>query len=204
MRFILAMPRDRITGSRQRARPKKIVDDLFIEKLKVFISSKMRRNVLRKEREAAKRAIKAMPFCEPWGWEDAGYPNSFPPMELCLAEVRNSSAFVLILGSDFTTNTYREFNEADGKYRMVLNKQCRKNENAKKFLRGIQRHDKLTYRCFRNPAELKSWIARSLKEWFNPVVSMKRWSEARILSQVPYPDIPGVHEVVIRTKRSKR
>jgi hypothetical protein len=32
---------------------------------------------------------------------------------------------------------------------------------------------------------------------------MKRWSDARILSQVPYPDIPGFHEVVIRTKRGK-
>ncbi len=196
------MPPDRITGYRQRARHKKIVNDLFGEKLQVFISSKMRRHVLRKERDAARRAIKAVPFCKPWGWEDAGYPNSFPPMELCLAEVRKSSALVLILGSDLTNNTQREFDEADRIHRIVLNKQCHKKESAKKFLKTIHRGDGLTYRCFRNPAELKSWIARSLKEWFNPIEAMKWYSQGRIFSRVPYPD-PRTHEIVIRRKRSK-
>jgi len=121
-------------------------------------------------------------------------------MELCLAEVRKSSALVLIIGPDLTKNTQREFDEAHPIHRMVMNKQCRKKKGAKKFLKRIQSGDCLTYRSFRNPAELRSWIARSLKEWFNPVEAMMRWSEARIHSGVPYPEIPGVHEVVIRPR----
>lgn len=176
--------------------------ELFTKKLQVFISSKMRRNVLRRERKAARRAIMAVPFCTPWGWEDAGYPNSFPPMDLCLAEVRKSLALVLILGSDLTIDTCREFKEANSKHRIVLNKRCIKTKNAKQFLNKLRKRKVLTYRDFNNVSELKSWIIKSLTEWFNPIESIKWWSEARILNQVPYPD-PRIHKVVIRDRHSR-
>lgn len=151
-----------------------------------------------KERRAARRAISAVPFCKPWGWEDESFLNSFPPMELCLAEVKKSDALVLILGSDLTRNTYLEFKEATGKHRMVLNKQCGKSEKARRFLRRVRRQT--TCGEFHNLAELKTWIINGLMRWFKPVEAMRFWSETRIRSQIPYPDL-RIHEAVIRRRR---
>lgn len=78
-------------------------------KLQVFLSSKMRRNVLRAERGAAQRAIESIELWRCWNWEHSATAGPYPPMDLCLDEVKKSDALVLVLGRDLTAHTRQEY-----------------------------------------------------------------------------------------------
>jgi hypothetical protein len=80
--------------------------------LQVFLSSKMNRSVLKEERVVARRAIEATEVSRCWNWEQYATAGSFPPMDLCLDEVRRSDLLVLVLGRDLTNNTRQEYNLA--------------------------------------------------------------------------------------------
>lgn len=172
------------------------------EMLKIFISSAMRRDVLRKERKTVRKAITAHPFCIPWGWEDWSYPGPYPSIDLCVAEAKKSDALVLILGDELTNPTLREFNAAFRVFRMVFNKQCRKKPSARAFLAKLRTPRGLTYKDFQNTNELRSWIIKTLHKAFNPVEAMTWFSRAKVSSRIHFPE-PERHELVFRRRRRR-
>ena len=136
--------------------------------LQVFVSSKMHRNVLRKEREAARKAICALGFAQVWDWETCGYAGPKPPMEICLKAVRNSQALVLILGRDLTKNTKKEHREALDQgipdFIFVKSAPAKLLPPARKYLERQKK--RCSYLCFSSPDELQSHIHLSLHNHF--------------------------------------
>ncbi len=130
--------------------------------LQVFLSSQMRRDVLSEERVVARRAIEATEVSRCWSWEQYGMAGSFPPMDLCLDEVRRSDALVLILGRELTDNTRAEYElaEALGIPRIVFVKEGRMLKSASEFLKRIGAT--VTYENFQSTGELEALVRRSL------------------------------------------
>jgi hypothetical protein len=130
--------------------------------LQVFLSSEMGAGSLDAERRAIRRAIEPMKYVSCWSWEDSAFPGSFPPMDLCLDEVRRSHVLVLVVGYDLTGNTRREVEEA---LRLDLTclvfvKEGELGEEAQGFLEGIQSN--VTYWYFRNAGELGTLVTDAL------------------------------------------
>lgn len=114
------------------------------------------------ERQAVQRAIEPMKYVGCWSWENSGFPGSFPPMDLCLDEVRRSHVLVLILGYDFTKNTRLEIEEA-----LMLDLTClvfvkegKLGRQAQRFLKSIQ--NRVTYCKFQNASELETLVRDAL------------------------------------------
>ncbi len=130
--------------------------------LQVFLSSQMRRDVLSEERVVARRAIEATEVSRCWSWEQYGVAGPFPPMDLCLDEVKRSDALVLVLGRELTDNTRAEYELAEelGLPRAVFVKDGRRSRSAREFLEHIR--SGVTYEEFRNPGELEAMVRRSL------------------------------------------
>jgi len=136
------------------------------KRLQVFLSSKMRRNVLAAERQAARNAIMSLGVARVWDWETCGYADWRPPLEVCLQAVRESNALVLILGHDLTDHTRREHREAvkhnipdfifvKGSPRLL-------NQKARRYLRG--RASRCKYQPFGSADELQTYIQSGLSK----------------------------------------
>lgn len=84
--------------------------------------------------------------------------GAFPPLDLCLDGVRRSDALVLILGSDLTDPTRREFEVACeiGIPRLIFVKQGSRNKPAREFLESVA--ETHTYVKFRNSGELEAQL----------------------------------------------
>src|SRR5947209_6735984 len=132
-------------------------------KLQVFLSSKMRRNVLRAERAAAHRVIEATELWSCWNWELSATAGPYPPMDLCLDEVKKSDALVLVLGRDLTDHTRQEYELAADLpiRRYVFVKEGGLLPHTRQFLEAIQ--SDITYQRFGNVGELETMIKESLK-----------------------------------------
>jgi hypothetical protein len=126
----------------------------------------MRRNVLRAERQAARKAILGFGIARVWDWETCAPASNKPPLQICLQAVRQSDALVLILGRDLTCHTRKEHREAVRHkipdFIFVKKSPSLLNENARRYLDSQRR--RCTYRCFRSTIELRTWIRSSLQE----------------------------------------
>ncbi|MGF1472930.1 MAG: DUF4062 domain-containing protein [Rubrobacteraceae bacterium] len=133
-------------------------------KLQIFLSSKMQRNVLQPERIVARKAIEAIEIWTCWHWEEHATSGSFPPMDLCLDEVKRSDALVLILGRDLTENTRQEYEMAASLpiRRYVFVKSGNLQPHTRQFLKDIQ--SEVTYQKFANVGELETMIKKSLQD----------------------------------------
>lgn len=130
--------------------------------LQVFLSSEMGAGSLDAERRAVRRAIEPMKYVSCWSWEDSAFPGSFPPMDLCLDEIRRSHVLVLILGYDLTGNTRQEVEEALklDLTCLVFVKEGELGEEALDLLKAIQSH--VTYWNFQNAGELGTLVTDAL------------------------------------------
>lgn len=152
--------------------------------LQVFLSSEMGAGSLDAERQAVRRAIEPMKYVSCWSWEDSAFPGSFPPMDLCLDEVRRSHVLVLVLGYGLTGNTRREVEEA---LRLDLTclvfvKEGELGEEAQGFLKGIQSY--VTYWNFQNAGELGTLVTDALDR--NMALALRQMvGRPRIGSAVP-------------------
>jgi hypothetical protein len=131
--------------------------------LQAFLSSKMRRNVLAAERDAACRAIEATEVSWCWRWEDHATAGSYPPMDRCLDEVKRSDVLVLIVGRDLTPHTKEEYDLAarQGIHRNVFVKGGPLLQHTRDFLTAIQ--SDVTFQKFGNAGELETMVKRSLQ-----------------------------------------
>jgi hypothetical protein len=138
---------------------------MSVRQLQVFLSSKMRRNVLHAERQAARKAILSFGgITRVWDWETCAHASNKPPLQVCLQAVRESHALVLILGRDLTYHTKREHGEAV-KNRIpdfVFVKKSRSllNRDARRYLA----RRRCTYRPFGSTRELRTYIQSSLRK----------------------------------------
>lgn len=130
--------------------------------LQVFLSSQMTHDVLSEERAAARRAIEATEVSWCWSWEQHGTAGSFPPMDLCLDEVKRSHALVLVLGDELTENTHKEYSLAAelSIQRAVFVKEGKLKKSAREFLERVR--SEITYQEFGNPGELEAMVRKSL------------------------------------------
>lgn len=128
----------------------------------MFLSSQMTHDILSEERAAARRAIEATEVSWCWSWEQHGTAGSFPPMDLCLDEVKRSHALVLLLGGELTENTRKEYDLATelGIPRAVFVKEGKLKKSAREFLKQVQ--SEITYQPFNNTGELEAMVRKSL------------------------------------------
>lgn len=132
--------------------------------LQVFISSKMRKDTLQAERDAAVEVVKRYPGLRPWHWETCGYAASYPPMEICLKAVKDSDILILLLGYDLTENTRKE-HQAAVRLKIpdfIFVKHGRLKKETHDYLSRHQQ--RVTYMVFKSINELKTMIAKSLSE----------------------------------------
>lgn len=133
--------------------------------LQVFISSKMQRNVLQAEREAARSAVEGLGIAKPWHWETCGCAAPYPPMMICLEAVRNSDALVLILGSDLTgpTRAEHELAVSLGIPDFMFLRQGRVKSATRDYVQSHQA--RCSYMKFKTPQELQTMIESSLRRY---------------------------------------
>lgn len=153
--------------------------------LQVFISSKMRKDALQAERNAAVQAARCYPgIIRPWHWEICGYAAPYPPMKICLEAVRNSDILILLLGYDLTDNTREEHRTA---VRLkipdfIFVKQGRLKKETRGYLALHQ--NRATYMVFKSISELKTMVAKSLSEEIRR--GYRNGRSPRLGTRVPY------------------
>jgi hypothetical protein len=128
--------------------------------LQVFISSKMRRNALRAEREAAVAAVNEYPGLKAWHWETCGFAAPYPPMDICLQAVRESHMLVLLLSKDITDNTAQEHELAVSL--RIPDLIFIKDGGLGKETRAYVAKRQAAFLTFHSTSELKTLVTRSL------------------------------------------
>ena len=130
--------------------------------LQLFLSSKMRRNVLQAERIVARKAVESTEVWTCWTWEQHATAGPYPPMDLCLDAVKRSDALILVLGRDLTDHTREEYELAAAlsMRRYVFVKAGNLRQHTRDFLGEIQ--SDVTYQRFGNVGELETMVKDSL------------------------------------------
>lgn len=129
----------------------------------IFLSSKMRRNALQSERIVARKAVESTELWTCWNWEQHATAGPYPPMDLCLDEVKKSDALILLLSGDLTDNTRQEYELATALSlrRYVFVKSGTLQPHTRNFLNAIQ--SDITYQKFGNVGELETMVKSSLQ-----------------------------------------
>lgn len=133
-----------------------------IDKHQIFISSKMHRGVLKKERCAVRQTINKFPTFKPWDWDNEGPAGPRTPMAYCLEQVEKSYALVLLVGRTLTNHTKQEYDKAISvKIKpFVFFKQVSRDQAAQKFRADLTS----SWLTFKNEAELKTMVRNSLNQ----------------------------------------
>jgi hypothetical protein len=147
---------------------------------KVFLSSKMRGGSLRAERTAAIEAIDSQSgLAFAWAWEKNSRAGQYCAEAVCVGHAKTCDVLILILGSDLTPVTEKEFEAAGGEcaQRVILVKDgVRMRRATKEFLE--RQRDESTIKKFRNVSELRSHIIDALS--FHAVQSARVLQAARM------------------------
>lgn len=133
-------------------------------RLKVFVSSKMRRNPLVSERAAVVDAIEGTGFAEAWCWEKNANAGPFCAEAICLGHAGTSDALVLILGSQLTDITEKEYREATnaGAPCFVFTKQTSRFDQGARAFISAERSGGAVTKGFANSSELKTHVTEAL------------------------------------------
>lgn len=143
------------------------VDDILYErpeKLKVFVSSQMRGNVLNSERQAAAKAIEKTGFAFAWLWENDACAGPYSSEAVCLGHARTSDGLVLILAKQLTPITQKEYETADvaGVPCYIFLKQgSRRDLKADRFIKNVRAKATTTVN-FKGLSELETQVTRAL------------------------------------------
>ncbi len=144
-----------------------ISDDLFArpDKLKIFVSSKMKGRCLGTERLAAIEAIESVSFAEPWCWERNSVAGSVCAEAFCLGHARTSDGLVLIVDDDLTTITRKEYKAAYDRgvrcYILQKDRDVQPSLTVQRFINGERKRGAVTKR-FQNVSELRTEVTKSL------------------------------------------
>lgn len=125
----------------------------------------MRGGTLDAERRAAIAAIDSMSIAAAWAWEKDAQPGAYCAEGLCVGHARTSDVLILILGSDLTPTTEKEYHaaaEAQAQRIILVKDGVRRRRAAKDFLES-ERATVATTKNFQNLSELRSHIIEALK-----------------------------------------
>lgn len=143
-----------------------LLDDIYgKETLRIFISSKMRRGAMRKERGAAADAVESMPGCSSWRWERDAKAGPYSSENECVNYAATSSGFVLILGDDLTPITRKEYRAARRNglpCYIFCRRRASRSAAVRLFIAREKRH--AVYKTFSNVEELKTLVIVSISE----------------------------------------
>ena len=153
-----------------------VSDELYARppKLKIFVSSQMAGFVLDAERQAAVKAIESTGFAAPWSWEHDAHAGPYSAEGVCLGHARTSDGLVLIIATDLTPMTRREYQEA---YRagapcyIFLKEGTIRSPGAAQFVEDERTRAVTTN--FGNDSELRTLITRALWGFSNRAVREK-------------------------------
>ena len=179
---------------------KRNVDDILYErpeKLKVFVSSQMRGNVLTKERQTVAEAIQKTGFALAWLWEDNACAGPYSAEAVCLGHARTSDGLVLILAKQLTPITQKEYEAADltGVPCYIFLKQgARRDRKAEQFINNVRAKSTITAN-FRGLSELETQVTKAI---FRYAVNSIR---ARILD-TRRTKIPPIQAALVRIRDS--
>jgi hypothetical protein len=140
-------------------------DETFMRSpnLRVFISSRMARNVLLDERLAAAEAVESNEILRAWYWERDAAAGPYCAEATCIGYARTSDALILILAEEISPVTRKEYEAAsrEGKPCLVFVKSnVEHDDETKEFISQVQRHS-VTGK-FANVSELRTQITTAL------------------------------------------
>lgn len=145
----------------------RLSDELYSrpERMKIFVSSEMSSGSLRRERRAAAEAIERTGIASPWWWEMSARAGPYSAARVCLGHARTSDGLVLILATQLTSMTRREYLAARSRgvpRYIMLKASASRDGAAERFVRREQR-DSVT-EPFRNLSELRTRVVGALAQ----------------------------------------
>src|SRR5581483_1321095 len=153
------------------ASPRSLAEELFSrpDVQKIFISSKMRGEVLAVERVAAAEAVEEIPgFARAWYWERDADAGPYCSEAVCLGHAATADGLVLILGDELTPITRKEYELAYGRgvpTYLLIDQRVVQNEEAKRFVDEQRTSAETIYRGFANVSELQTHILEALMRY---------------------------------------
>jgi hypothetical protein len=151
---------------------------------KIFVSSKMRGDPLRAERETAVNAIESSPLALAWCWERHARAGEYCAVGICIGHARTSDGLVLILGDTLTPITRQEYVAAGkaGAARFILVQDgVDRDSEATEFIR--HERDSAVTKNFANLSELRKHVIDALT--FHAVNSGRQQQLARLRQATP-------------------
>jgi hypothetical protein len=149
----------------------------------------MRGFALKEERIAAAKVIDGSGFARAWYWERDANAGPYCSEQLCLGMARTSDGLVLLLASDITPITQREFMEArkHGVPCFVFQKDDAEPDDEVRAIVDLARSDGITVK-FRNISELQTQILSSIYHHITMVhrkdIHRRHWKAQRNRLQV--------------------
>lgn len=151
--------------------PRSLADELFSRPstMKIFISSKMRGEVLAVERVAAAEAVERIPdFASAWYWERDADAGPYCAEGICLGHAATSDGLVLILGDELTPITRKEYElayERGVPTYLLIDQRVAQNAAAQLFIDERQQSSGTTTKGFANVSELQTHIIEALMRY---------------------------------------
>lgn len=133
------------------------------ERLKVFVSSEMRTKALEAERVAAAEAVEGSGFHFAWYWERDATAGPYCSEGVCLGHARTSDCLILLLGTDLTPITHKEYLEAKAAGAacfLFVHSGMQLSSHASDFLKKEAEH--VIYKKFGSPQELRTVVTQAL------------------------------------------
>jgi len=134
------------------------------EKLKVFISSQMRDNVLNAERQTAAKAIDRTGFAIAWLWENDACAGPYSAEAICLGHARTSDGLVLLLAEQLTPITQMEYEAASlaGVPCYIFLKQgAQHDRKVERFIKTVREKTAVTAK-FQGLSELETQVTKAM------------------------------------------
>jgi len=153
------------------SQPRSLADELFSrpDTLKIFISSKMRGEVLAVERVAAAEAVERIPdFASAWYWERDADAGPYCAEGICLGQAATADGLVLILAEELTPITRKEYElayERGVPTYLLIDQRVMQDDAAQLFVEDRQRNADTTTKGFANVSELQTHILEALMRY---------------------------------------
>jgi hypothetical protein len=133
-------------------------------RLKVFVSSQMRRRVLHSERMATVEAVESTGLATAWHWERDARAGPYCSEEVCVGNASTSDGLILLLARRLTPITRAEFEAAsrNGVPCYVFMRQGSRQDAATRTFVREHQSGALVTKAFGNTSELQTEVKEAL------------------------------------------
>lgn len=153
------------------AAPRSLAEELFSrpDNLKIFISSKMRGEVLAVERAAAAEAVERIPdLARAWYWERDADAGPYCAEAVCLGQAATADGLVVILGDELTPITRKEYEIAYARgvpTYLLIDQRVTQSDEAQRFVKAQQQGSDTITKGFANASELQTHVLEALMRY---------------------------------------